>query len=230
MIAEIDRRYAMLKPHLTPSQARSFRVKDIQNFIRTRREELTAEISGGMPIWTAKPDPPFIMPPILNIFKPKDKDGDIWTLTKEGDLAGLKKVLSRGVEVNGRDFMGSTPLSLAALTGRTEVIDLLISNGAEVNGQNKDGATPLLGAAFLGRVEAVNLLLAEGADPNIRNEKGETPLDVSSGEWDDRMKRLAGLLAIVMKIEIDMETVKTGRLKVAKILRAKGGKLGSGLD
>jgi len=126
--------------------------------------------------------------------------------------------------------MGSTPLSLAALTGNTEVIDLLIRNGAEVNGQNKDGATPLLGAAFLGRVEAVNLLLAEGADPNIRNDKGETPLDVSTGEWDDRMKRLAGLLAIVMKIKIDTTTVKTGRLKVVEILRAKGGKPGSKLD
>ncbi len=230
MIAEIDRRHAMLKPHLASSQTRSFQVKSIQNFIRTRQKELTAEISGGMPIWTAKPDPPFIMPPILNIFKPKNKNGDIWTLTKEGNLAGLKKALSRGVEINGRDFMGSTPLSLAALTGRTEVIDLLIRNGADVNGQNKDGATPLLGAAFLGRVEAVKLLLAEGADPNIRNEKGETPLDVSSGEWDDRMKRLAGLLAIVMKIKIDTATVKTGRLKVVEILRAKGAKPGSGLD
>jgi hypothetical protein len=230
MIAEIDRRHTMLKPRLAPSQTRSFRVKGIQHFIRNRRGELMEEISGGMPIWTAKPDPPFIMPPILNIFKPKDKDGDIWALTKEGDLAGLKKVLSRGVEINGRDFMGSTPLSLAALTGKTEVIDLLISNGAEVNGQNKDGATALLGAAFLGRVEAVNLLLAEGADPNIPNEKGETPLDVSSGEWDNRMKRLAGLLAIVMKIKIDTTTVKTGRLKVVEILRAKGAKPGSKLD
>ena len=61
-------------------------------------------------------------------------------------------------------------------------------------------------------------------------EKGETPLDVSSGEWDDRMKRLAGLLAIVMKIKIDTASVKTGRLKVVEILRAKGGKPGSGLD
>jgi len=230
MIAEIGRRYAMLKPRLARSQTRSFRIESIQNFIRNRRGELMEEISGGMPIWTAKPDPPFIMPPIMNIFKPKEKDGDIWTLTKEGDLAGLKKMLSRGVEINGRDFMGSTPLSLAALTGSTEVIDLLIRNGADVNGQNKDGATPLLGAAFLGRVEAVNLLLAKGADPNIKNEKGETPLDVSSGEWDDRMKRLAGLLAIVMKIKIDTATVKTGRLKVVEILRAKGGKPGSGLD
>ena len=76
----------------------------------------------------------------------------------------------------------------------------------------------------------MNLLLAEGADPNIPNDKGETPLDVSSGEWDDRMKRLAGLLVIVMKIKIDTETVKTGRLKVVETLRAKGAKPGSGQD
>ena len=231
LIAEIDRRHAVLEPHLARTQARKFQVKGIQNFIRVRREELMAEISDGMPIWTAKPSPPVILPDFSKLFQPKGgSSGNIWALAKSGDLDGLKKAVAKGDKVNGQDIMGITPLAYAAYTGRIEAMNFLISKGAEVNVKNKDGGTPLLGAAFLGRVEAVNLLLAKGADPNIRNDKGETPLDTSSGEWNEELRGLVGLIAGFLQIKIDAESVKSGRPKIAEILRAKGGKSGSELD
>ena len=226
MIAEIDRRQAMLKPHLARSQAGKFQVKAIQNFIRTRRKELMTEISDGMPVWTAKPPTPFVIP---NIFGGRDGKDSIWAAAKKGDLDGVKKQLAKGIKVDSQNAMGITPLSMATLTGEVEIAEFLISKGADVNARGKDGGTALLGAAFLGQVESVQLLLENGADPNIRNNKGETPLDASSGEVNDELKGLVGLIAGFLQIKVDMEAFKTGRPKVVATLRSKGGKHGIAL-
>ena len=227
MIAKIDRRQIMLKPFLAPSQVRNFRVEGIQKFIRTRREEIMAEISDGMPVWTARPDTPFVMG---DIFGKKDDQNSIWAAIRRGDLAGVKVQLAKGTKVDSQDAMGITPLSMATLTGEIEIAEFLISKGADVNAQGKDGGTALLGAAFLGQVEAVKLLLSEGADPNIRNQKGETSLDVSSAEWDEPLQEIVGIIAGFLKIKVDTEAVKTGRPKVAAILRTHGAKLGSAME
>ena len=53
-----------------------------------------------------------------------------------------------------------TPLHLAAFTGRTEVVRLLLERGADVNAKNeKGGETPLHNAAMNGHAEAAVLLL-----------------------------------------------------------------------
>ena len=223
MIAEIERRQIMLKPFLASSQVRRFRAGGIQKFIRTRRAEIMAEISDGMPVWTARPDKPVI---IGNLFKRKENKDSIWTAAKTGDLDEIKKQLANGIKVDSRDAMGITPLSLAVLTGEIEVARFLISKGADVNARGNDGGTALQGAAYLGQWEAVKLLLAKGADPNLRNKRGETPLDASAGEWNDGLQGFVRLITGLLQIKVDMEAVETGRPKVVKILQAAGGKSG----
>jgi len=223
MIAEIERRQIMLKPFLASSQVRRFRAGGIQKFIRTRRAEIMAEISDGMPVWTARPDKPVI---IGNLFKRKENKDSIWTAAKTGDLDEIKKQLANGIKVDSRDAMGITPLSLAVLTGEIEVARFLISKGADVNARGNDGGTALQGAAYLGQSEAVKLLLAKGADPNLRNKRGETPLDASAGEWNDGLQGFVRLITGLLQIKVDMEAVETGRPKVVKILQAAGGKSG----
>ena len=230
LIAEIDYRHAMLKPYLAREQVGKVRVEGIQNFIRNRRDDLTKEIAGGMPVWTARPDPPVILPNFMKIFQPKGKGGggDIWTLAKNGDLDGLKKAVSKGANINGQNLLtGITPTSMAALNGKTEAIEFLLGKGANINAKSRDGGTALHGAAFLGHIETVNLLLSKGADPNIRNKKGETPLDSSSGEWNDGLRGIIELVAGLMQIKVNMEDVKSGRPKVAATLRNQGGKTGA---
>jgi hypothetical protein len=223
MIAEIERRQIMLKPFLASSQVRRFRAGGIQKFIRTRRAEIMAEISDGMPVWTARPDKPVI---IGNLFKRKENKDSIWTAAKTGDLDEIKKQLANGIKVDNRDAMGITPLSLAVLTGEIEVARFLISKGADVNARGNDGGTALQGAAYLGQSEAVKLLLDKGADPNLRNKRGETPLDASAGEWNDGLQGFVRLITGLLQIKVDMEAVETGRPKVVKILQAAGGKSG----
>ena len=230
LIAETDRRFAMLKPYLAREQARKFQVRGIQDFIRNRRSDLTREIANGMPIWAAKPEPPVILPSFMKIFAPKDQKGkeDVWIASKNGDINRLKELTGLETYVNGQNlFSGITPISMAALNGKTEAVAFLLSKGANINVKSRDGGTALHGAAFLGHTETVNLLINKGADPNIRNNKGETPLDNSSGEWNDGLQGIVELVAGFLKIEVNMEEVKSGRPKVAATLRSHGGKTGA---
>ena len=86
-----------------------------------------------------------------------------------------------------------------------------------------------MGRPFWGQIEIVKLLLANNAKVNIQNNKGETPLDSASAEWS-KVQFIIGLVGGFLKIEVDMEAVKTGRPKAAEILRTNGGKPGSGLN
>jgi hypothetical protein len=153
---------------------------------------------------------------------------NIWIAAKKGNLDAVKKFLSKGVKVNTPDPSGATPLSMTALTGEVETARFLISKGAEVNVQHKDGATPLHTAAFFGETEIVELLLENNAKINTQNNKGETPLDNASTEWS-KVQFTLGLVGGFFKIDVDMETAKSGRMEVVKILRNHGGKPGSEL-
>jgi ankyrin repeat protein len=84
-----------------------------------------------------------------------------------GDIEAVKYYLSKGHNVDQRDFKKRSALELAIILKRTEMIDLLIAEGANVNRQNKGGRTPLIWASMrFGSTEVINTLIDAGADPN----------------------------------------------------------------
>ena len=54
---------------------------------------------------------------------------------------------------------GVTPLSLAATSGNSAMIDKLLRAGADANSANREGETVLMTAARTGKVDAVKALL-----------------------------------------------------------------------
>jgi len=62
---------------------------------------------------------------------------------KSGDVNGVKKLLSQGVDSNYCDKQGFTLLHLAALFNQTEIAFILMDHGANVQSKNGQGETPL---------------------------------------------------------------------------------------
>ncbi|CZT01292.1 uncharacterized protein RCO7_01996 [Rhynchosporium graminicola] len=68
-----------------------------------------------------------------------------------------------------RDINGETPLSLAASSGNTAVVKVLVDNGADINTLNIDGNSALFGPAKFGHDETARILLDCGIDSRIIN-------------------------------------------------------------
>lgn len=85
---------------------------------------------------------------------------------KEGDYLKARALLEQGMEPDGRDSAGITPLMEASYYQNKEVVRLLLESGAAVNGADLQGIRPLALAAARGDIEILDLLLEKGADPN----------------------------------------------------------------
>ena len=65
---------------------------------------------------------------------------------------------------------------LAVLTGRKDIVELLISKGADPNSRNAFGDSLLFSAIERDFADCVELLLNSGVDVNALSPKGWTPL------------------------------------------------------
>jgi len=148
----------------------------------------------------------------------EEKYDNIWAAAAMGDIALMMEHVAKGADVNGQDpLFGVTPLSWAALYGRTEAAGFLIVQGADLDCRNRDGATALHAAACLGRAGTVNFLLQQGAEVDARNSKGETPLQNTQVDWG-----ITRFIAGLLKIEVDQEKVESGRIECAALLERYG--------
>jgi len=108
---------------------------------------------------------------------PRDPFIGLLAAVLDDDDAAVRSSIEAGVDPNGRDERGLTPLMWAVKLGdRTDVLDVLTELGAETDLESNDGNTALTMAASAGNREAVRSLLASGADVDHRNGKGSTAL------------------------------------------------------
>lgn len=73
----------------------------------------------------------------------KDDEELLYKTARLGEIDIIKKLISRGVNVNAKNIMGNTPLHFAVWHGRLDVVQFLITNGANVNAINNHGQSPL---------------------------------------------------------------------------------------
>lgn len=93
-----------------------------------------------------------------------------------GPVAEL--LIDHGAQVSASGLLRKnvTPLHVAALSGNTDVVALLLRKGANVNAADNHRLTSLHNAAAEGHAESVDLLAGKGGDLNARDEDGATPL------------------------------------------------------
>ncbi|PPU67064.1 ankyrin repeat domain-containing protein [Xanthomonas pisi] len=79
-----------------------------------------------------------------------------------------------GPESRGMD--NDTPLHIAALEGRVDILKIFLPFVKNVNIQGGIGNTPLHYAVSKEKLDATHLLLNHKADINFKNDYGDTPL------------------------------------------------------
>ncbi|KAG7278562.1 hypothetical protein CRUP_033430 [Coryphaenoides rupestris] len=96
-----------------------------------------------------------------------------------GDTAGVERLLREGVDVNGVNRFGRTPLQVMMM-GSDAVARLLLSRGAGPRvADPSTGSTPLHDAARAGFPDTVRALLESSADPAARDRWERLPADLA---------------------------------------------------
>ncbi|XP_020840709.1 ankyrin repeat domain-containing protein 27 isoform X2 [Phascolarctos cinereus] len=88
----------------------------------------------------------------------------------------LGKIPVNGLGVNVTNQDGFTPLHVAVLHGRTDLVSLLLKHGANVDAKNVNRAVPLHLACQKGHFQVVKNLMDFSAKQNKKDSSGNTPL------------------------------------------------------
>ena len=113
-------------------------------------------------------------------------------LCKSGILPSVSDFLSTSPSsLNEQDSRsGSSPLSIAVLNSKLEIVRFLLDQGADPNLQDLVGESPLHLAAENSCMEIAELLLRSKAEPNCTTIDGETPLHHAAFKGDLRILAL----------------------------------------
>ena len=102
-----------------------------------------------------------------------------------GDLKMVKQLLNEGRKIDERDAFGATPLIIATVSGKVDMVRFLLSKKANPKIVAKEGYSMMHAAAFSGKKELVQLAYRLGLDINARYGKdGVTPVDVGEDTSD----------------------------------------------
>ena len=123
----------------------------------------------------------------------RDKDGNAAAhlTARIGNRRLLHHLLEHGADMNiAAADTGRTPLHVAVIEGKSDVVQLLITWGAGLDQQDKTGNTALHHAAIGNMEEVAGILLRAGADVGLRNFAGKTALDESRERGNMAVKKL----------------------------------------
>ncbi|WP_265041633.1 ankyrin repeat domain-containing protein [Wolbachia endosymbiont (group B) of Melanostoma mellinum] len=101
---------------------------------------------------------------------------ELFAAVRSGDANQVADLINKGDDVNARDNRGNTPLHLAVLADKLQVVEKLIERGADINAKNNHGGTPLHWAALNQNVSIVEKLIEKGANVNEKNKYDNVPL------------------------------------------------------
>jgi ankyrin repeat protein len=101
-----------------------------------------------------------------------------------------RRLLREGAGLHNLNASGSTPLHLAAQTGSTNVVEVLLEHGARTWQPNREQVIPLHLAAINGHVGIVRLLLSNKADLETGDAELRRPLHWASGAGAGEVARL----------------------------------------
>jgi len=227
LVAELKRASELIAPFVNEEQIHfAGRGKRIQRFVETRRERLLSEIADGMPDWNQKPREPIIVDGTKFGGKKKWSKGgkEILDAARFGKVEEIEKWVAKGVSVNEKDLMGTTPLGLAVLFEHPKAVQKLIQLGADPNQRGPDGSVAVHGATFFGLEESLRALVESGADLNIKDAQGQTALDMATTPLNEETEEIMKFVGGMLKMELDTEKIRSRRPELVAYLKSRGAK------
>lgn len=107
--------------------------------------------------------------------------GELVKAIEAADRDKVTEILrADGGQIKAVNEMGRTPLHLAALGGKIEVVRAVMAFGPVIDATDRMGRTPLMLACISGSDEVVRTLVVAGADVNARDVGQTTPLMIGA--------------------------------------------------
>ncbi|XP_053323460.1 ankyrin repeat and SAM domain-containing protein 6 [Spea bombifrons] len=136
---------------------------------------------------------------------------DIFHAVKIVNVQLVKEILEEDPnQVNAVNAEGASPLMIAAVTGKLELVQLLVDKNADINKQDSVHAwTALMQATYHGNKDIVLYLLNQGADVNLRAKNGYTAFDLVMllNDPDTELVRL--LASVCLQVDKDKSKQKS---------------------
>lgn len=107
---------------------------------------------------------------------------ELFQQIEKGNLAAVKMLLDGGVDPNGQNTVGDTPLAFAARSQKIEAVKMLLENKANPNIANVEGFYPIHYAIENGYIDIVKVLAETGADLNARDDAELTALMMTASK------------------------------------------------
>ena len=147
-----------------------------------------------------------------------DPVAQFWAAVFAGDAEQvIQQIESGNINVNDRHKdHGATPLNLAAVAGRLDVMEILIEAGAEVDKANKDKNAAIHIVGFTGNYKAFLLLKEAGVDLGQKNGDGSTIRENCKLPWF-----VTKMIVDALQLPLEKEQVESGRKKILAALDGK---------
>ncbi len=99
-----------------------------------------------------------------------------YSAIRNGQKKAAELLMVRGANIESRDFLGRTPMHIAALCGHEKIIRLLARHNANIQACDYDDRTPLHLAVRGNHITSIETLISAGASANIQDITGKTAL------------------------------------------------------
>ncbi len=103
-------------------------------------------------------------------------------IMQKGTSAELKSKIAEGLDVNQCDADGNSPLLIATVNRRSDLMYVLLENGADPNFVKEPGVTALGVASMFDDWSMIDLLITHGADVNYCAPNGESTLSMACAQ------------------------------------------------
>ena len=117
---------------------------------------------------------------LVNVRDGASGDMALHIATRRRDLGWIGFLLQHDADPAVRDREGSTALLLAATTGFSDAVRILLAVKAPVDAPNRLGETPLIKAVQARDAASVRMLLDGGANPDLTDSTGRSARSIAA--------------------------------------------------